>query len=591
MLSISLAALAVRLPEELRNKFVRKPGVNSMCQIPLQPVLEQLAKGVVKIPFGQIRSGSPSEFFSSQTDADTVAVVMPLELLLPVIPKGALARRAGQKKIAIPSDIGAVFGPDAAKAMTLTPAPPSEPAEEPPAPEPELGAPRDESPVDEPPTASAPDFEAVSPEPERMSISEEALPIAEEQASISLSAPSPVEAEPELVPESEPLVIPEAPIRMPSLPPAFRKSAESVSPIRLEPMIQPAPLPKASPPPPLPSATPPRKQEPARTVAPVATIPENGLAVPLSSLTGQWPPALCQALADISAGQFTVILPMAELEEQVSKGRIVFAWAHLSQWMQPPLPRDIASLPLDEPLVLPLHAVVPLFLAKRGKSSQRKQVHVEAGIPNLFVGTIPSLPQPELPAALQPVESQPAAVPAPQPPAAPTTAPKPPPSTSPLPPPSAAPAPPTPPVPMAASPAAPAAGNAILDLSVLFGQPGKKMWTPMEIVQKSAKLPGVSGALVALQDGLLVASELPGTLNGENLAAFLPQMFARMGHYTRELKMSEPSSIMMIVNQVPFQIFKAGNVFFLAYGRSGALLPEIQLQAVAAQLERQSQTN
>ena len=111
----------------------------------------------------------------------------------------------------------------------------------------------------------------------------------------------------------------------------------------------------------------------------------------------------------------------------------------------------------------------------------------------------------------------------------------------------------------------------------------------MELVQKTAKLPGISGALVALQDGLLVASELPGTLNGENLAAFLPQMFARMGHYTRELKMSEPSSLMLIVDQVPFQVFKTGNVFFLAFGRVGLPLPGLQLQAVVAQLERQFQ--
>jgi predicted regulator of Ras-like GTPase activity (Roadblock/LC7/MglB family) len=122
----------------------------------------------------------------------------------------------------------------------------------------------------------------------------------------------------------------------------------------------------------------------------------------------------------------------------------------------------------------------------------------------------------------------------------------------------------------------------------LFGQPGKSVWTPAEIVQKTSKLSGVSGALIALSDGLLVACQLPPALNGETIAAFLPQIFGRMSYYSRELKLGEPSSLTLVVDGVPIQIIKAGGLLLLVLGRAEEVLPGAQLAAVAAQLERQS---
>ena len=48
--------------------------------------------------------------------------------------------------------------------------------------------------------------------------------------------------------------------------------------------------------------------------------------------------------------------------------------------------------------------------------------------------------------------------------------------------------------------------------------------TPNEVVSRAAALDGVAGALVALPDGLMVASRLASDVNGETLAAFLPQI-------------------------------------------------------------------
>jgi len=60
----------------------------------------------------------------------------------------------------------------------------------------------------------------------------------------------------------------------------------------------------------------------------------------------------------------------------------------------------------------------------------------------------------------------------------------------------------------------PAQPEAVRDLAELFGQPDKRNWTPNEIVKNTAKLPGVAGALIALQDGLLVAKGNPRGLHG-----------------------------------------------------------------------------
>ena len=60
---------------------------------------------------------------------------------------------------------------------------------------------------------------------------------------------------------------------------------------------------------------------------------------------------------------------------------------------------------------------------------------------------------------------------------------------------------------------------------------------PKDVVARAAALSGVAGAVVAMQDGLRVASQAPADLNADTLAAFLPQIFERVNQCTRELRM------------------------------------------------------
>jgi predicted regulator of Ras-like GTPase activity (Roadblock/LC7/MglB family) len=157
--------------------------------------------------------------------------------------------------------------------------------------------------------------------------------------------------------------------------------------------------------------------------------------------------------------------------------------------------------------------------------------------------------------------------------------------------PAAAPAiPPTPPTPprpapvphLATAPAVPQ------DVGAIFGQPGRKNWSPAEIVQRTAALPGVAGALIVLQDGLLVASHLPPGLTGDTIAAFLPQMYTRMSQYMKELKFGEPGRMTFVVENVPLKVYKTAGVFFAILGRADEALPEVQLDIVTAHLGPQS---
>jgi predicted regulator of Ras-like GTPase activity (Roadblock/LC7/MglB family) len=157
-----------------------------------------------------------------------------------------------------------------------------------------------------------------------------------------------------------------------------------------------------------------------------------------------------------------------------------------------------------------------------------------------------------------------------------------------------APVPPAPAQPAPAQPApawpAPAATSAPRklpqNLAELFGEPEKRHWTPNEIVNKTCQLPGVTGSLIALQDGLLVASCMPPGWTTETIAAFVPQIFGRMNQYTKELKMGELKSVSFNITASTLQIFNAGIIYFAALGRPDAPLPTDSLTIIADELSR-----
>jgi predicted regulator of Ras-like GTPase activity (Roadblock/LC7/MglB family) len=307
-----------------------------------------------------------------------------------------------------------------------------------------------------------------------------------------------------------------------------------------------------------------------------------------------WPEPIRQALAGLNAPDATLNLPAEETEQALKRGRVVFPWKRLKPLVRPPLKTALAPALDDVQLELPLPTIAPLFMAQRKPVAGQRKYAVADDIPDVFKGrslavdyapaTAPTV-EPRIAPSLPPPAKSPAPAPVPMPAPIAST-----PVSSPL----AAPVPalapaagPAPAPPPALAPPAPVAAEP-QDIGELFGQPGRKNWTPAEIVQRTAVLKGVAGAVITMQDGLLIAGQLPPGLNGETIAAFLPQMYSRMMQYSKELKFAETDNITFVLEHVPLRIYRTGSVYFAVLGRIHESLPENPLRLIASHLGPQS---
>jgi predicted regulator of Ras-like GTPase activity (Roadblock/LC7/MglB family) len=122
----------------------------------------------------------------------------------------------------------------------------------------------------------------------------------------------------------------------------------------------------------------------------------------------------------------------------------------------------------------------------------------------------------------------------------------------------------------------------------VFGEPHKLDWTPAEIVQNTVRLTGVAGAVVALQEGLQVASSLPDGVKSDVVAAFLPQIFARLNQYAGEMKLGDVDDLLFTTHGAHCQIYRLGYVYFAVLGKPGESLPWHELRLVSEELARQT---
>jgi predicted regulator of Ras-like GTPase activity (Roadblock/LC7/MglB family) len=280
----------------------------------------------------------------------------------------------------------------------------------------------------------------------------------------------------------------------------------------------------------------------------------NPLLVNLTSLAEGWPEAVRQELVQLNLVDAKVALPAEIVERALKQGRVAFTWKTLRSWIKP-LPLPAVSAHDSLVLELPLRLVAPLFLARqKAAGTLQKKVVVDEDIPNLFFG----FPQP---ASGSPVVASPAG----------------------------------------SARAKPADTNfyvwddtsdraRIQEDEVKLGpSPGTKFVakyaTPNEVVSRAAALDGVAGALIALPDGLMVASRISPDLNGDTLAAFLPQIFAKVNQCTKELRMGELNNVNFTVGNTPWKIFRVNAIFFAAFGRAGEPLPTAELAALATELD------
>jgi predicted regulator of Ras-like GTPase activity (Roadblock/LC7/MglB family) len=595
-ITVSLRSIVLKLPDTLKAKVRQPPTGGVRIPVPLQQVIPQLPQGSVKISFGDIRKAAPAGVFSDSADRDHTLVELPLQEILTQVPPDKLPRRASQKRIEIPEEVTPIFGPQAKHQNNVRVAHPSKsdasalkpgPSQAKPAAHPTVSpAPKQTAPPPPSPTLGTP------------GATHQPLPITPTQP---LPTPSALKS-PTPQPATRPVYSPIKPSTpLPSLttsPPPAAPPPKPATPTQpaFKPAGGPVPQPTAKPIA-QPSVKPPAQAAPSTAPASPTAGKDDFISAPLVALTTGWPAPIRQALAGLNAPDAVLLLPASETELGLKRGKVVFPWKRLKPLIRPPLKTALAPA-LDEiQLELPLSAIAPLFLAQRKPTGPQKKYDIGDDIPDVFtnrgLATIPDSPQDSVPASVStpPIPAGATPIPAPQEPvAAPAVQPTPAPSTGQPATSSASTAPSPIPTPAPTPSTAPPAATAPVpkDIGELFGQPGRKNWAPAELVQRTAGLPGVAGALVTMQDGLLVAAHLPSGLNGESIAAFLPQMYTRVIQYSKEFKFNQTDHITLVIDDVPLRIFKAGGIFFAALGCAREPLPDPHLKLVASHLAPQS---
>jgi predicted regulator of Ras-like GTPase activity (Roadblock/LC7/MglB family) len=96
--------------------------------------------------------------------------------------------------------------------------------------------------------------------------------------------------------------------------------------------------------------------------------------------------------------------------------------------------------------------------------------------------------------------------------------------------------------------------------------------------------------MLAFQDGMPVAAEVPAGYQAETLAAFMPQIFGRMNQYAKEAGMGQVSNLILTTGNVQWQICQAGSVFFAAISKPGETMPSHVVPLIVEELQKQSKS-
>lgn len=542
---ISLTSIAAGLPEAISHKVPAHP--EQFVSVPVTTVLAQLGQGHVAMTAAELRECAP-EYFSALAGHDEVAITLPLGEIVQQLSPNHFARRS-QRRIEVPTNVLPVFASDG-QGYSIA----SQPA-----------------PAPTPVYRSQPTVTATSPVPAAAPVAHAApAPAAAPAAKISMSPQAMAALGGNSAPAAPASAAPNRPV--------------GYTPQQAPAQPKPAPLPRVAPTP-----TP----APAPAPAPAAKKPLNGapkltgeLAIPLVAVCGAWVEEVRAQLQDVDVNEHQILAPLELIEPAMKSGKVIFSWAEVAAWIQPPLQIPPTAKVGEMPVELPLKIIAPLFMA-HARTGGQKRAAVDETIPDLFGdanGKSNGSLGAQLPTTAPVTEALPAARavrPAAPAPTNGVAAPR-----------SVAPAAPTAPAPAPAAavaapqpkPAAPAAREIAVEAVV---GPAEKRFSVKEIIGNTSRLPGVAGALLAMTDGLMVTAQ-PSSVKGETIAAFLPQMFGRMNQYTKELALGPLEELTLSVESGQWHIIKAPNIYFAVLGKRGETLPLTLLTQIAAELSSQS---
>jgi predicted regulator of Ras-like GTPase activity (Roadblock/LC7/MglB family) len=311
------------------------------------------------------------------------------------------------------------------------------------------------------------------------------------------------------------------------------------------PMAQPAPAPLVPLAPPIsPEPEPIRAPRLDPSLATFRPKPLNGTCgtfnLALMDVAAFWTEKGKNELANLY--RHSLEIPINTLEAALKTGKLVFAWKEVRHWIRLAPGNTLPTIPDDLSVEFPLSLIAPRYLEHRGVIKSQKRLELSTDIPDVFASKGSAAAAP----------SEPAHAPKLPAPAAKLSVP----------------------------------GKSFLEYGEIFGQPNKKEWTLSEVAQQTSVLPGVGGAIIASDDGLLIAGTWPGGVKTDSVAGLIPQMYNRIAEYTKELKLKEPSNLTLYLEDVPLQFFKTGSSYLSVIGRPGEPLPKPQLNAVAKRLAK-----
>jgi hypothetical protein len=554
--AIPLGSIVERLPENLKRLLGEVVVEGVKAHIPSTLIQSQIATGVVRLSFGELRQYVPPGTFVAGKNLDQALVELPLQEIITRIDPALLPRRTGQRQTVVPVDIAGPF-----------------------ASEEQLRAVK----IVQKPAAPAPET-APALQHGRDAFAEIYNTPTKETPAAPGHVPMPVLKAEDLFIRKSPASVPAPEIDV------FQRAQPS--PANGHPAIQmKVPLeneiaagqnfsaPQDSPPKPQPERMRVQFRPAAATHAPEPVAEDKGtITVALADLCVGWPETLKQEIVMQHLSGSVVPLPLAVVEVGMKQGSVSLPWRIIRSWLKPAalLPQSV-----HDPMVvdLPLKVITPLFLAALKGSRPKSRVVADPEIPNVFMR------------ASEPETSEPVFTPTPPPAAAAPVSP------------AVDPAPATIQLLQAGHSAATRSAGG----TSYFNRPGaeeevkapplrangsvgteflKKHASPAEIVKKAMTLPNVEGVLITLPDGLLIAGQVPPTINADTMAGFVPQIYGRVLQCSKELRMGELNNLSFTVGQIPWRIFKVSAIYFAAFGSAGVSLPTAELAQLASELNR-----
>jgi predicted regulator of Ras-like GTPase activity (Roadblock/LC7/MglB family) len=263
-------------------------------------------------------------------------------------------------------------------------------------------------------------------------------------------------------------------------------------------------------------------------------------------------------------GDAKLVIPAEAVGAGLQKGKVAFPWSQVSRWLKPAIQVKV-SIPDDLEFVFPLKIVAPAFVAATGAAKRLEGVEIDHSLPDFFGPTSGQMSKPQV------------APPAPSAPPAPIAKVETVTEEAPVPAPSVEEAPalklslvreePTP-----VDEAVPAPVKEAVEQAVLPTAEGAL--SPVEAVARACELPGVVGAVVGLEEGLVIAQKLPAGFAADTVAAFMPQIFGRLQRYAAEMQMGEAMEITIQSTQGPCHIIRNGKIYLGVIGRAGEMLPD-----------------